>query len=380
VCSSDLVIRHLANELKTFGHEICFVSDAEGDFAKEARSLGEVKVAQIPSVTNTAWKLGPVRLPGLLQTLRNLQTVRVAKKNIAVILQELQPDVVIGRGVPAGPLFGGLCSRMGIRLVICLHGVGVSDNDIFSLRAKIASRYLNRADMIVGVSNAINKRYAPFLRVPSRTIYNCPRPMVLDKTFAESFRQEKNILPEAIVIGGAGRMNYEKGHHVLIDAIKLLHDKGIDVYCVIAGGCAGSQKKHYETLLGQIKQYELDERVFMPGFMTMERFLAIIDIFCHTYIGQEGLGLTILEAMQAGKPVIATNAGGPQEIIRTETEGILISADSAELLSSAIQKLTVDTDRRATMSENGMKRTAEAFNYSEWALKWDTLLRSVVTG
>jgi glycosyltransferase involved in cell wall biosynthesis len=376
-----MVNRHLANELKTFGHEICFLSDKDGKFSEEARGLGEVRITDIPSINNTAWHLGPVRLPGILNLWHNWKTIHATQKKLVGILRKLQPDIVIGYGTASGALYGKPCRQTEKRLLICLHGVGSSHNDLFSIRARIASKYLNRADLLVGVSDAANKRYEPFLRIPFETIYNCPKPVLLDQAFADSFRQDNDIPFDAMVIGGAGRMVCSKGHHVLIDAMKRLHDKGIDLYCVLAGSGAGNgeQQDYYNALLSRIKHYGLEKRIFMPGFMPMERFLAIIDIFCHTYIGQEGLGLTILEAMQAGKPVIATTSGGPQEIIRSEEEGILISYDSSELLGAAVETLLEEPQRRATMRERGKKRIEETFNYSKWGLKWDAVLKSVVS-
>ncbi len=371
-----MVVRHLANELKTLGHEIYFLSDQEGKFAEEAQGLGEVQITQVACMKHRSWHLGPIRLPNIFQLLHDWKIVKNAQKKLVNILQKLQPDVVIGNGMASGALLGKPCHKAGSPLVICLHGVGASHNDIFSMRARISARYLNLADKIVGVSKAVNHRYAPFLHIPTETIYNCPKPLTLNGKFAEAFRKEHNIPADAHIIGGAGRMISAKGHHVLIEAIKLLRDEGVDVYCVIAGDADGHEK-YFESLLECIRQYKLEGRVFMPGFMAMENFLAIIDIFCHTYIGAEGLGLTILEAMQAGRPVIATNSGGPCEIIKNAEEGILISPGSAELLSSTIKDLLADEKRQSLIRTNAKKRIEETFNYSKWVFKWDVVLRSV---
>ncbi len=89
------------------------------------------------------------------------------------------------------------------------------------------------------------------------------------------------------------------------------------------------------------------------------------DIFCLPSV-QEGFGIVFLEAMAAGKPIVAARAAAVPEVVRN---GILVEPESAEALAEAIDRLYRDPDLRESLSSSGardveqfeMRRVAERF-------------------
>ena len=110
----------------------------------------------------------------------------------------------------------------------------------------------------------------------------------------------------------------------------------------------------------------------------MDKFLSVADIFCHTFIGHEGLGLTVLEAMRAGLPVIASNIGGPTEIIKKPNQGILINPGESVLLAKNIKFLLDNPEYSKMLQKNGQARILEKFNYSNWTSQWIKFLSYVL--
>ncbi len=82
------------------------------------------------------------------------------------------------------------------------------------------------------------------------------------------------------------------------------------------------------------------------------RLFSVLDIFVLCSLS-EGLPLTILEAMAAAKPIVATAVGGIPEVIQDGVDGIIIPSDDADSLAEAILELLQDKEKRQQMGENG---------------------------
>ena len=84
--------------------------------------------------------------------------------------------------------------------------------------------------------------------------------------------------------------------------------------------------------------------------------LAGADIFCQPNVQPEPFGVAIIEALYAGVPVVATDMGGPQEIISNSGAGVLVSPRRPDELANALRQLVMDPDRRQLMGEAGPGR------------------------
>ena len=105
--------------------------------------------------------------------------------------------------------------------------------------------------------------------------------------------------------------------------------------------------------------------------------LRAADFFCLPTLS-EGLGTSILEAMAAGLPVVATRTGGVPEIVEEERTGVLVPPSDPAALSDAMVRVASDADLRASMGALGRER-AERFSADRTAqLTWDVYRSALV--
>ena len=121
--------------------------------------------------------------------------------------------------------------------------------------------------------------------------------------------------------------------------------------------------KYLNELTSGIRDYHLDNNVILTGYRSdIPNILNALDIFVHASICPEPYGLVVLEAMAAGKAVIASNEGGPVEMIIDGESGILIEPGNARLLADKLKLLISDKKFRTQLGENAYKRVEGKFS------------------
>ena len=161
----------------------------------------------------------------------------------------------------------------------------------------------------------------------------------------------RELYPERMVVGVAAVLEERKGHRFLLEAAGRLKARGYRIDYRIAG--EGSLKK---TLDQTALQLGLEEDVKLLGFVSnMPGFLADVDIVVLPSLF-EGLGGSVLEAMAAGKAVIASRVGGLPELVVDGTTGFLVKPGDVEGLANAIAKLAGDRVRIREMGQKGKER------------------------
>ncbi|WP_236403994.1 glycosyltransferase [Microaerobacter geothermalis] len=149
-------------------------------------------------------------------------------------------------------------------------------------------------------------------------------------------RRLADLPSDATVVGAVGRLVPIKGFDVLLKAASLLKKEGFPHMFVLVG--SGPEEKNLRKLASEL---EITDRVRFLGFQQdIPSVLAGIDIFVSPS-RTEGLGLAVLEAMAAGKPVVATGVGGVKELIRDKENGVLIPVDDEVALFRALEGLFI---------------------------------------
>jgi glycosyltransferase involved in cell wall biosynthesis len=176
----------------------------------------------------------------------------------------------------------------------------------------------------------------------------------LSKRNSRDVRAELGVPPGRTLVFCAARLVPEKDIDILIRAIGRLSDRPT---CLIAG--EGSLKGQLQT---QIDMAHLSPDVRLLGFRKdVADLMGACDIFVLPSRA-EPFGLALLEAMAAGKPVIAANEGGPPEIIVSGESGLLFPAGDDAALANAIGALTNDAAKRAALGQAARKRQATVFS------------------
>lgn len=171
-----------------------------------------------------------------------------------------------------------------------------------------------------------------------------------DEEKRKKLREELGFSEDDVLILTVAEININKNHKQVIDAIKALRDYYSNVYYLIVG--TGEKEK-------ELKNYvlisNLGDRIKFLGYRKdIPEVLNAVDIFALTSL-REGLPRAIMEAMAAGKPIVATNIRGNRDLVRDGINGYLVPVNDVEATAKAITKLAENTTLRTKMGEEGRK-------------------------
>lgn len=167
-----------------------------------------------------------------------------------------------------------------------------------------------------------------------------------------------------------GRLGYEKGFDMLIDAYNLIHDQIGEWKLEIYG-----EGKEYDTLSAKIKSYALEDKVFLKPFTPniMEKYLDSSIFICSSR--SESFSMVIIEAMECGLPCVSFNCKiGPKEIISEGLDGFLVDTFNIQNLANKIKLLIDDTELRIKMGMNAKKKS-KRYNAEDIMYNWEKVLK-----
>jgi len=158
------------------------------------------------------------------------------------------------------------------------------------------------------------------------------------------------------VVGAIGRLVESKGHDYLIRAAHLLAMRGRHMQFVIAGG--GPDRKRLQNLVWEL---DLGDRItFAREPVDQLQVLKALDILA-VPAPREALGLSVIEAMACGIPVVATSAGGVFSLIENGKTGILVPKKDPDALASQLERVLDDPELAAELARKGRERVAAQF-------------------
>jgi phosphatidylinositol alpha-mannosyltransferase len=156
-----------------------------------------------------------------------------------------------------------------------------------------------------------------------------------------------------------GRLEKRKGLRYLLGAYSLLKREHPDLRLLVVGP-GGRAWADYRRL---VEKHGLRDVVFV-GYVSYEelpRYYRTADIFCAPATGGESFGIVLLEAMAAGKPVVASNIEGYASVMQSGVQGLLVPPKDEYALAGALSRLLSDKDLREEMGARGRE---EAEKYS----------------
>ena len=166
-----------------------------------------------------------------------------------------------------------------------------------------------------------------------------------------------------IVIALVGRINSWKGQQLLLQSFETVIEKHKNIKLVYLGSAPPNQPIFETELRNKIKEYNLESNVILIPFQKeIEKFWNSIDIAVVPSTEPEPFGMVVIEAMLAKKPVIASNHGGPTEIVVENETGLLFEPNNHNSLSDALEKLIQDEQLRKLYGANGFKRVHNTFS------------------
>ena len=189
---------------------------------------------------------------------------------------------------------------------------------------------------------------------------------------AEDIRRELGVDAASIVIGTVGRLSPVKAQDVLMRAAGRILDSVPRARFVIAGdGPLGGELEALATRLG------IDRAcTFLGARSDISDVIAALDVFVLPSLS-EGLPMAVLEAMAAGKPVVASRVGGLPEVIQHGVSGMLIPPGGAEALAAACVELAGDRERAGRIGAEARRIVTEEFSHERSGAAVVDLYRSL---
>jgi glycosyltransferase involved in cell wall biosynthesis len=224
-----------------------------------------------------------------------------------------------------------------------------------SVKAHILEDQPDAAKLVEVVRNSI-----PSPAEPRRTI--------------EAMRHELGLAEGLPVVGMIGRVSPWKGQEIFVRAAAILRSEGVACQFVAIGGVFDNERHHLDRLKETIGSLDLENLVKIEGFRKDAReLIAAFDVFVLPSILPEPFGLVIVEAMAAGKPVIATAHGGPTEMVVEGETGFLIPPKNPYALASAIKNLLAHPEEAARLGSAGRRRFLDHFEMREYVHRIERL-------
>jgi len=272
---------------------------------------------------------------------------------LARIIKEKRIDLVHTHNM--GPLFYGT-------LAAKLAGVPVVINTRHSREKKRKGSYVwNMNDAVITISEDAKKELLKWNRIDTKktkVIHNgidTNRYACLQD--GSEARSMLNINTSTFVVGTVARLSPVKDQFTLIDAFSKVISETNDAKLIFVGD--GALR---EELISYTKKLGIYDKVMFLGFRDdVFNILPTFDVFVLSSL-TEGISLTLLEAMAAGRPIVATNVGGNPEVIIDGVTGFLIPPKEPQNMSEAIAKILQNPELAKQMGEAGRRRVEEKFS------------------
>jgi glycosyltransferase involved in cell wall biosynthesis len=191
-------------------------------------------------------------------------------------------------------------------------------------------------------------------------------------------RQTLGIPPEPLLLGMLGRIGPGKRQDFVIDALHKLQQRGNNVQLLIMGEPTRNESMRYaDSLRTNVSSYGLGERVhFRPFSSNVHLFYCAIDIFIMAS-RSETFGLVTIEAMASGIPIVATNAGGPREILKHGQLGMLFDQNSVEQLSENIETLMANPQKADALGKAAREEAIAAYSHTRQCEQIEAVISAV---
>ena len=227
-----------------------------------------------------------------------------------------------------------------------------------------AARYIkNRTDRFYGVSGRCADWLKHFGIQDAGVMYNCPNLDAIS-TIPSAAKSDYGCAEDEILVVFAARLIAEKGILKLIDAFNRISTQNKAKLVIAGDGALYSEVKSMET-----------ENISVVGALKFNDVIALYkaaDIFCLPTDYPEGFPTTVLEAAACNTMVIAADKGGTGEIISSDEYGILITENTVENITKALEKAIDDKNYRKTAIKNAHAKLIESFTWEKTAEKLET--------
>jgi len=186
--------------------------------------------------------------------------------------------------------------------------------------------------------------------------------------------RSKFALPEEKIVLFVGRLVYEKGVHVLVNAAPKVLDKINAKFIIVGNGYMKDQ------LSGLAKGMGLTHKVLFTGFIedeTLRRLQTCADVSVVPSLF-EPFGIVAVEAMAAKSPVVVSDTGGLSEIVEHDVSGVKVYVSNPDSLAWGITRVLTDNSYANWLRTNAYKKIQEKYDWDKIAQQTETIYNNVL--
>ena len=342
------VCLEILEEARRRGHQVCLVSPSCGEMTQRLEAM-EVPVYLIP-------------MEHTFQFHRAWQFAR--------FLREWRADLVHCHAFVAGSILARLACKIAGVPILChahAHNYFNSNPVIRAWQIWLDTTTAQMTDGIIAVSESIRQTLIQ-QGIPSckvAVVHNGIRVTQIDGLLVRRrLTQELGIDCRDRIVGTVGRLSQQKGQLEFLQAAQKVSEKFPRAYFLIVGEDLEFGGQYQRELEDWARRLGLGDRVIFTGHRADAAQLMYA---LHVFVlpsWMEGLPVSVLEAMAAARPVIATLVGGVPEVVQDGKTGILVSPKNAEELADAIIYLLENPNIAVNMGLRGQARVREHFALS----------------
>ncbi|MFZ4057699.1 MAG: glycosyltransferase [Ferruginibacter sp.] len=328
-------------------------------------------------------ELNPIEISEMRRSVLPFNDIRAYYK-IKKIIREFKPDIVHTHASKSGAI-GRLAARSSnVKLVVhTFHGHvfhSYFSKFISNIIVQVERFLARKSDAIVAISDIQRKELVEVYKIaPAEKVFTVPLGFNLDKFSQDQadkkirFREKYHFQADEIVIGIVGRIVPIKNHEMFVEvaaAVKQKSNKKLK-FVIIGDGESLPLIEKKCTALGLSYNYFPTEPTKQADILVtswetkMDMALAGIDIVVLTS-HNEGTPVSLIEALAAYKPVVATKVGGVEDVITHEENGFITAVDDVQSFSDYVVQLVNDEPLRHKMGQAGHNKVIG--NYSKQRL------------
>ena len=373
---SGTYLRNLVKELVRLNHKIGIVAPDNRRFLDDKIKQYQVKSPIIPVFLGHPELKGAKRYSELSD--REITTIFKAFLDTTLeAVENFQPDIIHVQHLSMIAWVARYIKALKrIPYVITTHGSCLSNLTNNKKYIPLTEDAIRHAKALTTVSGNTRSRFLKMFGKNYAKDFNIIPGGVDMRLFSKKPNIErinkKYKLKDKKVVLFCGRLTSEKGARYLIGAAKDIKGE-----VVIVG--EGPERKFLEQT---IKTKGL-KNVQLVGYMPHEEIIDFYfraDVFVAPSVVEEALGLSILEAMAAKSPVIATRKGGIPLLVKHNHNGLFVRARNAQKIAEACNKILDNDELRKKMGENARETVEEKFTWKQSGVKFDRFYKKYGNG
>ena len=297
---------------------------------------------------------------------------------LAGLLRRTRPHIVHTRN--AEPFFYGFAGAKLARAQALVHSEHGRKFDDRPSRFAVQRWMSRHTDAIFAVSGQLKDDLVKHIGMPEASVevlhngvdlsrFNVAGRANAQTSARDALRREWGVPEGVLVVGSVGRLAAVKNYGLLVRAVA---SSGLDVHLVFAG--EGPERA---TLTALAESLGIASRVHLLGHCNdVDRVLGAFDVFVLPSFS-EGMSNTLLEAMAAGVPPVASAVGGNGEIVRDGVDGRLFASDDEAGLAACLVALCRDDALRGRLATAARERVHAAFDIRHMIERYEQLYERV---